>query len=388
MAGAAQFTGLCEGLAAKGWEVEVWPSNRSCFEGKTFSTELETVNGVKVKRVWRPGFDQHGFWGRILNSIWMQKAWFWRLLFSSGTQPDVILLGTDPLFSLFLAPWLKRLRGRAKIAHWCFDLYPEAAVADGLVRENSISAKTSRHFMKKGYEACDLVADLGPSMVQRLKEYPLKKAVTLTPWALEEPDKPVDFDADERKALFGDSPLGFLYSGSFGRAHGFYMTLKLARNLAGAKAVFCYSARGSRLAELKKALNTEDKNFRFVPFAPPEKLAARLSAPDIHLVSLRPEWTGVVAPSKFFGALAVGRPVLFEGDENESIAGWIREYGVGWVLHERNLAEITDKLLAYSKSPDQKKKMFRRCYETYNAHFSKKAQVDRWDGELRLLTGA
>ena len=56
------------------------------------------------------------------------------------------------------------------------------------------------------------------------------------------------------------------------------------------QAVFVYGVRGSRLEELKKAITPEDTNIRFADFAPPEHLAARLSAPDVHIVSLRPEW--------------------------------------------------------------------------------------------------
>jgi colanic acid biosynthesis glycosyl transferase WcaI len=73
------FTGLCEGLADQ-FDVETWPGNRGCHDPKTsYSLKVEIHNGVKVRRVWRPPIRQHSFFGRILNSIWMQKAWWWRL---------------------------------------------------------------------------------------------------------------------------------------------------------------------------------------------------------------------------------------------------------------------------------------------------------------------
>jgi hypothetical protein len=37
-----------------------------------------------------------------------------------------------------------------------------------------------------------------------------------------------------------------------------------------------------------------------------DRLAARLSAADVHNISLREDWTATVIPSKFFGALAIG----------------------------------------------------------------------------------
>jgi glycosyltransferase involved in cell wall biosynthesis len=221
-------------------------------------------------------------------------------------------------------------------------------------------------------------------MGERLDGYNVKKSATLTPWALEESAAPLLIDPAERKSLFGDSELGLLYSGSFGRAHDFKLTLKLARLMAD-KAGFAYGVRGSRLNELKKAVTLEDANIRFVDFAPTERLSARLSAPDVHVVSLRPEWTGIVVPSKFFGALAAGRPILFEGSSDSSLARWILEYKVGWVLNPDNLEKTASELLWFSGSQSQKNEMFRHCHEIYQTHFSKKTVIDQWNSELRTL---
>src|SRR5207247_168597 len=104
------------------------------------------------------------------------------------------------------------------------------------------------------------------------------------------------------------------------------------RRLRGAGACLCFAVRGNRADELRAAIRPDDDNVQLAGFAPEEALEARLAAADIHLVSLRPEWSGVVVPSKFFGALAVGRPVLFAGPRDCGIARWIEEHGVGWVL--------------------------------------------------------
>ncbi|HEY5038826.1 MAG TPA: glycosyltransferase family 4 protein, partial [bacterium] len=415
VAGAQQFTGMAEGLTQKGWEIETWPCNRSCHHsGMSYSLKPETVNGVLIRRVWRPDFNQHKFLGRILNALWVEGAWKLRIWF--GKAPDIVIIGTDPIFALLLAPLIRLRWPKTKIVHWCFDMYPEYPIADGMVRENSLLVKIIRFFMKKAYGACDLISDLGPCMREALSRYPCKVLTTHTPWALEEPSEPLAIDPAERKALFGEAKLGLLYSGNFGRPHSYALTLALARktrerpiaepineavagsgfparhkhdtpsNLrVGGQVSFAYSCRGSRLDELKEAVTPEDTNIRFVGFAPPERLAARLSAPDIHLVSLGPEWNGIVVPSKFFGALAAGRPVLFEGDERSSVAVWIKQYKVGWVLTQDNLDKTAQELIAFSSDPAGKAEMLKHCHEVYQAHFSKKVVSDRWDLELNGL---
>lgn len=414
VAGALQFSGLGEGLAARGFEVEAWPCNRGCHSRKAYSVKPEVLNGVTVRRVWRPAFPQHRFWGRIANAIWMMKFWGWRALFSQA--PDMVILGTDPIFGLFLAPFLKWRWPGAKMAHWVFDLYPEYPIAEGIISQKGIIARGLRLLMKHGYGKCDLTVDLGACMRERLAAYPIRRSATLTPWSLEEPEKPLDFDPEERKALFGGQKLGLLYSGNLSHPHEFYLILKLARKMrnftepikgtsasigapvrhtqgssltlrdSGQGAVFTYSARGSRLDDLQKALNPEDVNVRFALFAPLDKLAVRLSAPDVHLVSLKETYTGVAVPSKFFGALAAGRPVLFEGDPRSAIARWIEEYGVGWVLKAENLDDVAEALETLSGDARKKKALFKHCHQVYREHFSRQAVVDRWARELRGLS--
>ncbi len=168
---------------------------------------------------------------------------------------------------------------------------------------------------------------MGRCMRGKLEKYPIRKSATFTPWALAEPKGTLEIDPGERELLFGKAELGFLYSGNLSHPHRYALILVLARKM-GSSAVFAFSARGNRVKELKSDVGPEDTNVRFIPFAAPERLSARLTAPDVHLVSLRSSYTGIAVPSKFFGALAVGRPVLFEGDESSAIAGWIKEHHV------------------------------------------------------------
>ena len=81
----------------------------------------------------------------------------------------------------------------------------------------------------------------------------------------------------------------------------------------------------------------EDSNVSFAGFADESQLAKRLSAGDIHMISLRSGWEGVVVPSKFFGSLAAGRPLLYTGTPNSAIKTWIDQYRVGYVVNNGNI---------------------------------------------------
>jgi glycosyltransferase involved in cell wall biosynthesis len=192
-------------------------------------------------------------------------------------------------------------------------------------------------------------------------------------------------DPAVRRELFGGAALGLLYSGNFGRAHSYEEFLALARHLRGDNVAVCFAVRGNRADELRKAVRPDDANVAFAGFAPEAELERRLAAADVHLVSLRPEWTGVVVPSKFFGSLAAGRPVVFAGGADSAIAGWVREFGVGWVLTADNAAAVAADLRALAADPARLAELQRRCHAVYQEHFSWRAVTAGWDRELRGL---
>jgi glycosyltransferase involved in cell wall biosynthesis len=185
--------------------------------------------------------------------------------------------------------------------------------------------------------------------------------------------------------IFGNAQLALLYSGSFGRAHSCAEILDLAELLAPENVRVAFSIRGNREAELRMEVEKRQLNVAFAPFAKASDLGARLACADVHIVALRPDWTGTVVPSKFFGALSAGRPVLFAGSADSSVAQWIEEFGIGWVLNGQNTSRVAELLLEYAQSREQQRAMSHRCFSLYRRNFSREVQIDRWNEILRSL---
>lgn len=300
-----------------------------------------------------------------------------------GPAPDVLIVGTDPILSMLTAPVWKLLRPNTKIAHWCFDLYPEAAFSDGLLKRDGIAARLLGWALKRAYAACDLNVDIGPCMRGLLGTYASSaQPATLVPWALEEPAAVLRTAQAERAGIFGEAKLTLMYSGSFGRAHESPGILELARKLRNEGVEFAFSVRGNREKELRDSVTSDDTNIRFVPFAAADKLQDRLAAPDVHIVSLRREWTGTVVPSKFFGALAIGRPVIFFGSEDSAIAKWIEQHRVGWVWKPEQNSSLAAELRALANDAWGLKELSERCHRVYTQHFASRVTVNAWHREL------
>lgn len=381
---ARQLSDLAEGLAARGFAVEARPSNRAWDDREGAFEPRERFHGVDYQRVWRPAWRQAKVSGRLLNAAWMIAAW--SAIALARRAPDVIVVGTDPVLAVLVARAARARWPSIKIAHWCFDVYPEAPIAEGMLREGGVPAQVIKRLLAPAYRACDLVADIGPCMRDLLDAYGHEaRRATLTPWALVEPAEVARPDPDTRRALFGEASLGLLYAGTFGRAHAHEDILALARALRGDSASVCFGVRGNRASDLEASITAEDHNVRFAGFAPEAELERRLGAADVHLASLRDTFTGVVVPSKFFGSLAIGRPVIFAGSRRSSIARWIEEHGVGWVLDAGSIDRVADDLRRLAASPAELAALWQRCHRVYRERFSREAVLDRWADELRAL---
>jgi len=102
----------------------------------------------------------------LLNAIWMMLRWS---LAALTEKPDCIIVGTDPILSVAVASVWKVLRPATKVAHWCFDLYPEAAIADGILPSGV--ATVIKPIVTHAYRSCDLIGDLGPCMSRHIRAY-------------------------------------------------------------------------------------------------------------------------------------------------------------------------------------------------------------------------
>lgn len=377
------FSELGSALAEQGWDVTAFSCNRSYRDERVSYARYEVWNRIRINRIWRPPLRQSKGLGRILNSIWMIVRWS-LLALHPGHRPDFLIVGSDPMLSVLVAPVWRLFKPKTKIVHWCFDLYPEAAFADGIVREGGLVASVLRACMRRAYRDCDVIVDIGPRMREMLEAYGADcERETIVPWAKVEPLAVVPVPLTERIATFGDARLALLYSGSFGRAHSFEDMLAVVRLLRDDGVSLALSVRGNRETELRAAIDDRDTNIRLLAYAPAEELENRLASADIHVITLHDAWTGTVVPSKFFGALAIGRPILFCGNRNADIAQWIERFGLGWVLAPGDACETATSIRVAMRDQNEMQAMRQRCFIAYHDHFSRRCGREKWNQLLR-----
>jgi len=376
------FTDLAEGLCSNEWDVEVFTSNRYCRRDGVMFLSHEVYNGVHIRRFKHPPFAQSKNISRLLNSFCLSVKWFFALLFR---RADVVIFGTDPQFSFFIIPFLAFFRHGLRFTLWGFDLYPEAIAADG-IEISGFVMKSLKWWAGVSYRCCGMLVDIGSCMRKRFLGYnPNARLETVIPWALDEPKEIEEQDNKMRQELFGNVTLGVLYSGTIGRAHQFEEFILLARELRKRKASisFCFAGRGNKYKDLQEMVTDEDDNILFAGFVDEKLLPLRLAAADIHMISLRHGWEGIVVPSKFFGSLAAGKPLLYCGTPDTCIAEIIQKEGFGFYLEYSTIKKIADDLEKLSSDKVRLQGMQQSAFLFYNKYFSKKIQQKKWNKYLR-----
>lgn len=383
---ARHYQGLAEGLSARGWDVEAWPCNR-LRRGPAAGLPGRTHHGrVRIRRVHRWALAQGSTVGRLGNAAAMLLHWALR---SARTRPpDIVLVGSDPPLGHAVILARRLVWPGPQWVHWCFDLYPEAAKAAGLLAPRGWLAQALDAVHQQALRVFDLVADLGPGMRRRLQT-PSDAAVTLVPWALEAPPKVEQSECmAAREELFGQARLGLLYAGRVGLAHEFAPFLDLAAAVRDDSIAFAFAGVGESEPALRQAA-ARHPNVRVLGRCDSAGFRRRILAADLHMVSVRRKWSGVVVPTKFFEALAAGRGVLYVGAEDSCVATWVREFGLGVAATPECAQDAAGALRALAVDQAAVRALGERCRAISLAHFARDRVLDEFDRRLRgLLPGA
>jgi glycosyltransferase involved in cell wall biosynthesis len=277
--------------------------------------------------------------------LYPQFAWqVWKL-----GAVDAVISMTDPPLQIAAVTFAA---GRAKKRiHWAQDVYPELAEELGVVSRSGLLARALRIVSTWALRRQDDIVAVGRCMRERLvrRGVDAEKIEVIPNWSSVTPVAPEQVQA-MREQLGWNGKFIALYSGNIGLAHDFETLVGAAKLLEGGGVQMVFAGEGPRLAELKTAMQGVRHVF-FLPSQAKEDLSAFLAAADVHLVSVRAGLEGFVVPSKAYGILAAGRPLLWVGPSSSEIAVLLVESGAGMVFANGDASGLADVLTKLSGDP-------------------------------------
>ena len=332
-------------LAGTGHKVAVVTSRQRYDDPAADLPERETVRGVGVYRVRTPRFGRSRLAGRLLDYLGFYVAASVRLWRLAG-RGDILVAKTDPPLISIPAAWIARRRG-ARLVNWLQDLFPEVATALGVRGLGGGLGWALQHARNWSLRRAAMNIAIGDLMRERLlaQRVPPDQVTVIPNWADGRAITPVRHEDNPLRAQWGlEGKFVVGYSGNLGRAHEFETILDTAERLRDdPRIVFLVIGGGAQADGVRSAAVARGlKNVAFQPYQPREMLRYSLGAADAHLVVLRPELEGLIVPSKTYGCLAAGRPILFVGDQQGEIGRLINDSGAGRACNIEDAAGLAD----------------------------------------------
>jgi len=170
-----------------------------------------------------------------------------------------------------------------------------------------------------------------------------------------------------------------LYSGNFGIGHELDTILRGLRAANGDGCVRVLLVGGGKglttVRRLVDELGLHDVEFR--PPVPLYELQHLLAAGDVHLVAQKPRTEGLIVPSKIYGTLAAGRPVIFVGPEHCEVAQIVRDSGCGFVVPPGDIQAAAEALRQLAGDAELRHQMGERAKNFYQQNFGRDRSVAR-----------
>jgi colanic acid biosynthesis glycosyl transferase WcaI len=375
-------------LAERGVSVAVVTSPQLYENPRAALPPYEVTNGVTIYRVSTAVRGRARLVGRALDYLSFHVA-AGRALLKLLRRGDVVVAKTDPPLISIVVSHAARWRG-AVLVNWLQDLFPEVAsvLTPKLIPkriERQLTAARDRSLRRA---AMNVV--LGEGMRDRVLSAGIDaRRVRIVPnWADTTsvvPMPTIDSATRRRIALDGRFVIG--YSGNLGRAHEFETLIGAGRLLrTDPRFAFLITGGGAKAEAVRNSVQSLGlDSFFFQSYQPAELLSDTLAAADAHFVSLLPALEGLIVPSKLYGILAAGRPVVFVGDPGSDLAKLVREQRCGVVVAVGDSEGLAAELRALRDDPGRLESMGARARELALARYTKEHAVAEWLALLDVI---
>lgn len=366
-----------EALVRRGHRVVVLTADRGYDDPALRYPAREVRGGVEVIRLPLCSFGKASIAVRLLGGMSFVLQAIWR-----GTwlgRVGAILVSTSPPMASMAALTLSRLRG-APVTYWVMDLNPDQLVALGMIAPTALPVRVFEWLNRRILRRARRVVVLDRYMAERVqaKVDVRDKLSILPPWPHEDHLEAIPHAANPFRAAQGlEGRCVLMYSGNHGPSNPIGTMLEALVRLDGEPrlvGLFIGGGIGKREVDARRS-----DTIRSLPYQPLDQLRFSLSAADAHLVTVGNDIVGIVHPSKVYGALAVGRPIVLVGPARCHVADILAEARVGWRVDHGDVegaVRVCRELLA--TSPEELAAMGARARALIASRFSKAELCERF----------
>ncbi len=302
------------------------------YEGRAHQNlSKPPVEESRIQRLWVPNLSKNNLFGRLFRFLLMSVGLGWKTLINSRRN-DTVFTVTNPAPLVVMLAIVCSLR-RVKLVFLVHDVFPENAVAAGIIRHNHMYSLI-KYIFDWAYSSADVVITIGRDMSEVLAKKisgKLKKITLIENWA----DYPLVEQIPREKSMIVSMGLSekivIQYAGNIGRAQGLLEFVDLISAIENDNVHYVFRGSGALSTALREA-TINRANFTLAGAYPRSEQSQVLGACDISLVILAPGMYGLGVPSKTYNIFASGKPVLFLGPKDSEIYRLVKSHDIGWAF--------------------------------------------------------
>lgn len=335
----------------------------------------ECINGVNVLRIRVPEFQKTNKMSRVKNIL----AYFFGAMvatFSVGKMDYVFSISQPPVLGGLLGVWGKWVKN-AKFIYNIQDFNPEQILAVGYSK-NRLITDAMLWFDKLSCRQSNLIITVGRDLVEtvekRFKRKNVPKTVMINNWIDEKEIYPLSDNHPKVMAFkkkYGlDGKFVIMYSGNIGLYYDLEQLIKVLKRFRkgytvrgvyesgpmtadGREVVFAFIGAGSvqdKLIQYSKKHHFE--NILFIPYQDKAELIYSLNAGDVHWCVNAKGIKGVSCPSKAYGIMAAGKPMIGVLEYGSEVRHLIEYSNCGKCCEPGDYAEIAEIIRWYIENAD------------------------------------
>jgi colanic acid biosynthesis glycosyl transferase WcaI len=388
---AQHMTDLAEEMIRAGQEINVFSSRYDYENNKIKFPSLENHQGIRIDRINNTGFGKKRVIGRLIDFFTFNLILFFRLIRIKKKEYGLILCTTSPPLVAYIA--LKFSRNKEiPFCYWTMDLQPELSIASGLIKKGSPSARLLTRIGNYIIRKSDCRITLDKYMQEHLLERgAARKHTHIVPvWPVMEKiyEGKRSENAFRLDNGFGEK-IVVMYSGNHSYVHPLDTLLEAALQLRGEKDfLFVFVGEGVRKKEVT-AFKEEHGlgNILQLPYQPRNAIHLSLGAADLQVVIMGEGQVGFTHPNKIYGAMFIGRPVIYIGPSPSHVTDILQELKGNIRVEHGKARNLKDELLHFGKLSELERTAIGSRNRQYaQIHFEpgnlKKAMLDILKNEM------
>jgi putative colanic acid biosynthesis glycosyltransferase WcaI len=317
--------------------------------------QTEFAGRARIIRAGSTDFPRFEMKKRVANYLSYVALAIPRALF---VRCDAIVAMTDPPFQGIVGAIVAILK-RKPYVYNIRDMYPDMAVGGSIVEAGRLARfweKLHRWALRRATRVIVLGEDMRARIIAKGVE-PARVQIVRDGTEILPPNTPLPApDSEVVRAIRGNFSFVLVHAGNLGFYGAWNTLVTAARNLASEGVGLVFVGDGAQRSQVEAAA-ADSSNIRFLEFFPAIKISSVLAAADAHVITVKRGLEGVVVPSKMYGILAAGKPIVAVAPRETDAASLGVQRGFAVAADPDRPAEVVNAVRTLASDPNKLKTM-------------------------------